>query len=923
MKENVKSVSIKFGERVAPKQPITSNRSEPRRTDPPLHHLTSKPASSQSKNKLLGLFFGNRVASSESTQSTSRSLNWTIKICVHLAVFLLPLFFLPITASPIEFNKLALLVMLAGIAGVAWIGRMVSENELQLKKSFLSVPILVFMAAYTLSSIFSIYRENSLWGYLGGEGMSLMALLFFVLLFFVISNNFKTGKEVRALVLNFIFSSFLVFGTAFLHLLGANFFKFAQASGHGFNTIGSISALCAYAGALLVFSLALITEKVEGKLLRGMTYLLALISLLIITIINFKLIWLILTIAMAVLMMVGIMRNSKQKSAIFLLPTIIFVYCLFGFFIKKPIITIQDLPPEYSPSWNQTLKVSWQAVKEKPLFGVGPGNFNYVFGKYKAPMAEMSGIDFQQGVSFVGTLLGMSGLIVSASYLFLVFVMGRYAGTYVYAIFFGKKSEDNKKGETDRLITPLALFWLFLTVILFLINAPLTLLFAWWFIFAVLDALSSKGEVIKIKEERSSVSVLAARIGMKGREEKDSEEFSKISLVISLLFVGIITGFIAVVYVISQKYLASYYYQKALVKASQENPSLEDIGMELGRSIYYNQNRDLHYSALSDTLLLLAKKRINEKGKDLTDADREYIWGAVSQGIQAAGSAITINKGNYNNYVKLASIYHGIIGLVGGADQPALENYERARDLNPTNAFIYNQIASIYLARYDMEVIKAAKENNGVLKEVPQAAKDNLVRAEENLNKSLEVYPYNSTARLLLVTVFELKGDLKGAIKISEENLSLTQDNYNLALGLSLLYYKDKNYDAVINLAEAVVKRWENYSDARYVLGLALAQKNELGKAKEQFQKVLDNNQDNEDIKKIISELNAGKTNFLVGNDRGKVEEVQQKIEDNQKKEEQDSQTILNNKNQSNLDTNQETQPNSTPQDQAPVNPAP
>jgi tetratricopeptide (TPR) repeat protein len=819
-------------------------------------------------------------------------LDKVTKICIHLAVFLIPLFFLPATASPIEFNKLMLLIILVGVAGTAWLGRMVSENKLQIKRSFLSIPILIFAAIYSLASIFSVYRENSVWGYLGGEGTSLMAVLFFVLLFFVVTNNFNKKDSVYFLVFNFLISSSLVFLSALLHLLGINLFGFLKGVGNSFNTIGTIFSLSIYAGSLLILSLSLLTERVGGKLLRIVAAITTILALMIIVLIDFKLIWIILAILLGLSMVVGILRNNKGKPSLFWLPTLVFIFCLFGIFAKNPFFNVPNLPVEVSPSWGNTLQVIIGGLKEKFFFGAGPGNFSYFYGEYKMPLGNLATIDFNQGVSFVSTLFATGGILLGLSFLFLVFVMGRYVLINVYDSFFKEEKEDRGEEGKTRLVTPLSLLWLFITIMLFLTTSSLTLLFVWWLTFAAIGALSNRDKFFEEKKTRASSS--AEKIGMKGQTDLKPKP-SKVSLAISLLFVGILTSFIAVVYVLGQKYIASCYYRKALAQASTADPDLEKVGQDLSQSVYYNQNRDLSFLALSDTLLLLAQDRIREKGADLNDEDRSFIWEAISGGMQAANSAITVNKSGYKNYLKLALVYQNIIGLVEGAEKPAIENYEKARDLNPNNFYIYDQLAGVYFSLYDLEIMNKAEENEGQLSEVPDSAKEYLTKAEEQIDKSLAIYPLNPTAKEMLISVRELQGDLDGAIQIAEEKLNFSREDFRSALVLGLLYYKNKDYKKTIDLLESVTKRWDSFSDARYILGLSYSQKGELEKAKEQFEKIQEFNPDNKDVKDILGDLAKGRTDFLAKRGEQKVEEVQQGIEEEQRQESQREQTILNN----------------------------
>ena len=147
----------------------------------------------------------------------------------------------------------------------------------------------------------------------------------------------------------------------------------------------------------------------------------------------------------------------------------------------------------------------------------------------------------------------------------------------------------------------------------------------------------------------------------------------------------------------------------------------------------------------------------------------------------------------------------------------------------------------------------------------------------------------------MLATIFELRGDLKKAIAIAEKALNLRSSDLNLGLVLSLLYYKDKDYDKAIALLKAMLGQRNDFVDARYVLGLCFAQKKDLASAKEQFTKINEAIPNKEDITQILKDLDAGNTNFLTdtGN-TAKVDEVQQSAEEAQKQKDQGEKTILN-----------------------------
>src|SRR4030043_1925166 len=72
-------------------------------------------------------------------------MDWIIIGAVYLLTFLIPLFFLPNVPSILELNKQLLLVVLGGIAFLAWIGKLAWEGRIRVKKNFLLVPVLLLL----------------------------------------------------------------------------------------------------------------------------------------------------------------------------------------------------------------------------------------------------------------------------------------------------------------------------------------------------------------------------------------------------------------------------------------------------------------------------------------------------------------------------------------------------------------------------------------------------------------------------------------------------------------------------------------------------------------------------------------------------------------------------------------------------------
>ena len=121
------------------------------------------------------------------------------KLLFYSLVFLLPLFWLPITSEYLEFNKQYLLFVLVCLILLAWLYRQViSSKRLVIRRTPLDIFIFVFMILMILSAVFSVDRVSSLLGFYGRFSDNLVGILSLCVLYFLIVNNVK-GTKLRPL----------------------------------------------------------------------------------------------------------------------------------------------------------------------------------------------------------------------------------------------------------------------------------------------------------------------------------------------------------------------------------------------------------------------------------------------------------------------------------------------------------------------------------------------------------------------------------------------------------------------------------------------------------------------------------------------------------------------------------------------------
>ena len=128
-------------------------------------------------------------------------LEQIIHLGLLVLVFILPLFFLPITTEFYEFNKNILLAVTCLLFLALWMGKMVLAKKVTLRRTPFDLPIILFAAVVAASTI--LVSPNKIEALLlpGATG-TVFALTIF---YFLLTNNFgekQAGQAVKALLIS-------------------------------------------------------------------------------------------------------------------------------------------------------------------------------------------------------------------------------------------------------------------------------------------------------------------------------------------------------------------------------------------------------------------------------------------------------------------------------------------------------------------------------------------------------------------------------------------------------------------------------------------------------------------------------------------------------------------------------------------------
>lgn len=317
----------------------------------------------------------------------SKISNQIILWSLTLLVFLIPLFFLPFNPRVTEFSKQLLLFALVLIAYLAWFAKGIINKKLTVRRTPLDIPILSFLIIYLLATVFSIDRITSILGsYSQGAG-SLIAVVFYVLLYFIVVSNINTSKKIIQLYASFLCSLAILVIFVFLQIFNIFILPFEFTKINSFNPVGSISSLVVFLSFAAVIATAFLLKARMKLIFHILILILLAADLFLLNIINSITGYYLLILSTFILLGFGIAKSKKQIAKKWLVvPGILLIISIFSATLGIPSVIKGNLPSEVSLS----RKLSWEIARRtvwsgffRFLFGSGPETFSYDFSQYR------------------------------------------------------------------------------------------------------------------------------------------------------------------------------------------------------------------------------------------------------------------------------------------------------------------------------------------------------------------------------------------------------------------------------------------------------------------------------------------------------------------------------------------------------------
>ncbi len=802
------------------------------------------------------------ASASKGSPRLARLCDWVIRWSLYCAAFLVPVFFLPWTVDAIEVNKQLLLLVLAGASGLAWLGKSLAERKFEYRRSPVNTMVLVFLIAYAISAWLSLGRYTSLVGDYGQELAGLVSVAAMALLYFVTSSAIKELGMLKRLLQALIGGGLAVAAFSLLQGLGLYILPFDFTQSRSFNMIGTVGALGMYlafivtlcGGLLLITHAQSNTEKkrmLPMQIFLGVT---AATSLFLIAVIDFSPIHYALILSSALLLGFAFYHADKMKGMNgVLLPIITLLVSLLLVFFRFPVSL--GYPAEVMPSMSMSADIAAKTLRERPLFGSGPGTFIFDFSKYRSAdvnATQFWNIRFDRASSHFWTVLATTGMVGTLAWaLVSLFVL----------IAVGRKLMKNEE-ETWHVIVGIFAAWTVLLASKFLYSSTMTLEVLFWFSMALLVAV--------LRKDFLSVSL---------------DDSPRSSMMVSfVLILGLVLGF-AGFYVEGQRYAAEVKFAKAI--RADKNAKIEDVVATLEKAAALNHSNDVYLSNLAQAYLLQADNEAGKKNdikdedvkneaakkdaslmkkekKALADAallDQRRKVASLSAAAVAAGKqAVDLNQGNVADWLVLGSVYQNLLGAAQDADAWAVAAFQKATELEPSNPSALTELAKVYVFQSDVVAKDKESKDDKVKKAATDKSDELLAKAADALSKAIELKADYAPAHYNMALVLDRQGKLKDSIRRMEAVLTLNPSDVGVGLQLSIMYFRDSRKDDAVRLLEQVVKVSPSYSNARWYLAAMYEDKGDLDRAIEQLDKVIELNPDSDMIKSKLAELRAKKS---------------------------------------------------------------
>lgn len=201
-----------------------------------------------------------------------RILDKIIGASLFMIVFGLPLFFTGVTSQGIIFEKQIYFYFWLLLALISWSAKGVINEEMDIRRTPLDMPILGFWLVYLIASFFSIDRWHSFWGAFGDPSRGFMSVTAMIITYYLVISNFNR-KRLKLLLTALVSSGavltlwtlFLFFNIPFTGFSLGSLIPAGLAQFIPLSLMGSVGGLGVFFSAMVILLATVILKVAEDE----------------------------------------------------------------------------------------------------------------------------------------------------------------------------------------------------------------------------------------------------------------------------------------------------------------------------------------------------------------------------------------------------------------------------------------------------------------------------------------------------------------------------------------------------------------------------------------------------------------------------------------------------------------------------------
>lgn len=307
-------------------------------------------------------------------------------------LFFIPLFFTSFNSELFELPKMYLVYFVTLTILSLHILNFLNKKTFLFRRTFLDIPLIIFLISQIVSTVFSIDPHTSFFGYYSRLNGGLLSLICYLILYWILV-VYLDEKFKRNIISISLFSGFLVASFGIAQHFGIDKHLWVQdVQSRVFSTLGQPNWLAAYLCVLLPFSLFKLSEKKEfipytKYLILNTVFFLCLLFT------KSKSGIIAATISILIFLIFYLIKNIKNKKNILYFSFLLILFTTLSLTITNP-IKDQIFPKKISTINNQPStilitpsgdirKIVWKGSinlwKKFPIFGTGVETFAYSY----------------------------------------------------------------------------------------------------------------------------------------------------------------------------------------------------------------------------------------------------------------------------------------------------------------------------------------------------------------------------------------------------------------------------------------------------------------------------------------------------------------------------------------------------------------